>query len=694
MNFGAKTLKYHGSLNELVVVAFDDKIPGRVKDISLGAAGNVVITSALPYANGELHLGHVTSTYLPADILARYLRLTGHKVLFLCASDDYGTPILIKAEQENKKPEDYVRFWNEKDQKDFKKLGISFDIFYKTSSPENIKLAQHFFGVLSKKGFVFKQIVSQPYCEFDKKFLPDRYVKGTCPYCGAEDQYSDGCEKCGRVFEPGEIKNEHCTLCNRKPVPRKSEHCFLKLSEFSKELRKWLIANNNLQEDVRNYVLKWIDEGLKEWDITRDISWGVPIPKETNKVFYGWFDNAIGYASTAIKYFGNDKKAKGFWNSSKIYHYIGKDIVYHHYLFMTAIRLITNEFKAPDYIPTRGHLLLQGKKFSKSRDWYISLEDFLNEFPADYLRYYLSSITTYSQQDINFDWKEFQAKINNELVANVGNFVNRTLTFINSHFDGIVPKPENENKLGARSVQRKKELEERIEKIPAVVGKELETNHTDRALKKILEFSSACNNYFQSEEPWKNKNNKTCLYLCVNACRTLGILLEPFLPFTSKKISDMLDSKITNWNSAAELKIKPGHKINKAEILFNKVEDDAVKKRLEKLGGVHELVDIEEFRKLDIRIGKVVSAENVPKSGKLLKLQIDIGNETRQCIAGMAKFYKTEELIGKSVVVVANIKPVKFMGLESQCMMLAAEKDGKVVVLKPDKYIEPGGIVK
>ncbi|MBI1971749.1 MAG: methionine--tRNA ligase [Candidatus Aenigmarchaeota archaeon] len=675
------------------MVTFDAKIPSKVKN-SPAVRGNIVITSALPYANGEIHLGHITSTYLPADILARYLRSTNHKVLYLCGSDDYGTPILVKAEKENKSPEDYVKFWNERDQKDFKKLGISFDIFYKTSSPENIKLSQEFFRILGKRGFIFKKTVSQPYCEHDKKFLPDRYVKGTCPHCNATEQYSDGCEKCGRALEPGEIKNEHCAICGRKPVKKESEHYFLRLSAFSKELRSWLLANENLQEDVKNYVLKWIDEGLKEWDITRDIPWGVPVPGDDKKVFYGWFDNAIGYAATAIKYFGDEGRAKKFWNSAKIYHYIGKDIVYHHYLFMTAIRLITKQFKEPDYIPTRGHLLLQNQKFSKSRGWYISLEDFLNEFPADYLRYYLSSITTYSQQDINFDWKEFQSKINNELVANVGNFVNRTLTFTNSHFDGKIPEPENEKKLGAKSLDRKKEILNRLEMIPALVGEGIESNHHDRSLKKILEFSSACNNYFQSEEPWNNKNNKTCLYVCANACRTLAILLEPFLPFSSEKILGMLNAKKDPWSAAGEFKIKPGHKIRKAEILFNKVEDDAINKRLQKLGGVKELLDIEDFKKLDIRIGKVLSAENVPKSEKLLKLQIDIGNETRQCVAGMAKFYNPQDLVGKDVVVVANLKPVKFMGLESQCMLLAAEKGDKITVLKPDKDVGQGALIR
>ncbi|MFH0890096.1 MAG: methionine--tRNA ligase [Candidatus Aenigmatarchaeota archaeon] len=674
------------------MITFDDKIPKRVNSSLLDkSVKGAVITSALPYANGEIHLGHITSTYLPADILARYFRAKGRKVLFLCASDDYGTPILIRAEQERKKPEDYVKFWNEKDKKDFEKLGISFDLFYRTSSPENIKLAQHFFDLLNKKGFIFKQVVSQPYCEYDKKFLPDRYVKGTCPFCGVEEQYSDGCEKCGRVFEAGEIKNEHCALCGRKPIYKKSEHYFLRLSSFSKELKNWLVNNKNLQEEVKNYVLNWVENGLKEWDITRDISWGVPIPGE-DKVFYGWFDNAIGYASTAIKFFGDERKAREFWNSSDIYHFIGKDIIYHHYLFMTAIRLITNEFKAPDFIPTRGHLLLVGKKFSKSREWYISLSDFLGEFPPDYLRYYLSSITTYSQQDTSFDWREFQAKINNELVGNVGNFANRTLTFIDSRFGGKIPEPEK--KLSAESEKRKQDITEKIKTVHKLVGEEISSNHFDRALKKIFEFSSCCNTYFQSEEPWKSKDNKTCIYVCANACRTIAILIEPFLPFSSEKIYGMLGVKGgQSWDSAAKLEIKPGHKIGNVEILFKKVEDDAIKSRIEKLGGAKEMVDIEEFEKIEIKTGRVISAEKIEKSEKLLKLMIDLGTEKKQCVSGIAKFYNLNGLIGKNVVVVTNLKPVKMMGVESQCMLLIAEKNGKLSLLTTETDVETGADV-
>ncbi|MEM4200689.1 MAG: methionine--tRNA ligase [Nitrososphaerales archaeon] len=545
----------------------------------------IVITSALPYANGEIHLGHVVSTYLPADIYARFCRMKGYDVVFTCATDDYGTPILIRAEQEGKTPREYVEYWNKRDLEDFTKLGITFDIFYKTSSEENLKLTQYFFLRLYEKGYIYSAEVEQPYCKNDKKFLPDRYVVGRCPYCGAENQYSDGCEVCGRTFAAGEIKEPKCILCGTPPTTKRSVHYFFRLSQFSERLKAWLEGNTNLQTEVKNYVLRWIETGLKDWDITRDISWGVPIPlKEAEgKVLYGWFDNHLCYISTTIKYLeekGID--GKKFWNSAKILHFIGKDIVYHHYLFLPAMRMgLDEEYALPYAIPTRGHLLLQGQKFSKSRGWYVSLREFLEYFPADYLRYYLASITPYSQADVNFDWREFAAKINNELVANIGNFVYRVLSFIYSRFEATVPQPKEPDELDT-------ELIDRIKSTTVNVGSHIEKNELDRGLKSIVELSAFCNQYFQRKEPWKQSEKAAnCLYYSVNATRSLAILLHPYIPYSTEELWRQLSLggklDLQSWDSAKELLIKGNHKISKPRVLFRKIAEEELKPWLERL---------------------------------------------------------------------------------------------------------------
>ena len=544
----------------------------------------IVVTAALIYANGEVHLGHVASTYLPADILVRYFRLKGDNAIYVCATDDFGTPSLIEAEKEGKTPEEFVAHWHRIDSRDFKHLGISFDIFDRTSSQENIRLTQHFFKKLQERALIFKQRVSQPFCENCKKVLPDRYVIGTCPYCGAEGQYSDVCEKCGRTLAPGEIQGPHCAICGSQPTIKQSDHYFFKLSKFSSELEKWLVENDNLQPEVKNYVLNWIKEGLRDWDITRDIPWGVPIPLKDaeGKVLYNWFDNHLCYISTTLKYYSEKGyDGKSVWNSSEIYHFIGKDIVYHHFLFLPAMRLGVGEFKLPEFIPTRGHLLLHGEKFSKSRGWYVSLRGFLNLFPADYLRYYLATVTPYSPSDVNFDWEDFQARINNELIANIGNFIHRTSTFLWSNYEGEVPKP---GKYGALDA----EFEEKIKGIASDVGEELEKIALSRGLRRILEFSKFCNQYFQKKEPWSNKGDaKTCLYLCINAVRSLAILLEPCLPFSTEILWKQLNLQGSvdkqRWGSASRLTIKSGHRISKPRILFEKVKDEQIAEQREKL---------------------------------------------------------------------------------------------------------------
>ena len=540
-----------------------------------------IITSALPYSNGEIHLGHVASTYLPADVTTRFLKQKGVEAYYICASDDYGTPILIQSEKEGKSPEEYVAYWNKRDYDDFTSFDIDFDFFYKTSSKENIDFSQYVFKKLNDAGHIYESEIIQFYCNNDKKFLPDRYVKGTCPYCKAEDQYSDLCEKCGRV--PAEIDNPRCSICGQTPVKEKTKHFFFKLKNFSDEIDNYLEKNSNLQKDVKKYVQNWIKSGLIDWDITRDISWGVPIPGIDGQVLYGWFDNHLAYISSSLKFLeGKGINGKEFWNSADIYHFIGKDIVYHHYLFLPAMRIgIQNEYKLPDFIPTRGHLTLQSKKISKSRNWYIGLKEFLDYYPADYLRFYLTSITPYSQDDLNFSWDEFAIKINSELIGNLGNFVNRALGFAQKTFNGEIPSIEESDNID-------KEAENKIKTLSDDVGSLIEQNHLDRAMKKILEFTTHFNQYFQHKEPWKKGvGTKTCLNLSVNAVRSLAIALYPFLPKSAEKIWSQLgmSSKISeqSWSSISELQIKQGHKLGTPSPLFDKVEESDIQKYKNKL---------------------------------------------------------------------------------------------------------------
>lgn len=534
---------------------------------------SLIITSALPYANGEIHLGHIASTYLPADIFTRYWRHRQKKVYHLCATDDFGTPILINAEKESVTPQQYVKSWRDNDLRDFRSLDISFDYFSQTSSEENVQLTQQVFNKLDKNGHIYIKDIVQFFCEFDKKFLPDRYVVGKCPFCHSENQYSDLCENCGRV--PERILDPKCRICGKVPVKKTSSHYFFRLSAFSGQLKDWLSTNNNLQPDVTKYVLKWIDEGLVDWDITRDLSWGVPIPKERarGQVFYGWFDNHICYISSFLAFLkeSGNYDGKKLWNDSEIFHFIGKDIVYHHYLFLPAIRMgIDYEYKLPDSIPTRGHLMLNNRKISKSRSWYIGLRDFLQFFPSDYLRFYLARVTPYSQTDINFDWDVFIERINNELIANVGNFIHRTLSFIKATFGGIIPNPSVFNDIDLAVVNR-------ISGLADLVGSAISINETEKAMKEILDFSSSLNRYFQKKKPWEERQTaQNTLYISANAVRSLAILLDPFLPKSSEKIWNQLGLAGSvhnqNWNIASQIDMKANHRIGEIQPLFQKIE--------------------------------------------------------------------------------------------------------------------------
>jgi len=543
----------------------------------------ITITAALPYANGPLHLGHIRSTYLPADIYARYQRLAGNDAVYICASDEHGTPIVAAAEKERKKPEEFVEYYHKRDEQEFQKLGFSMDIFHRTSSKENKEMAQWFFLKLKEKGLIYEKEVEQAYCNKCKRFLPDRFVIGKCPYCGASNQYSDYCDGCGKALAAGELLEPRCSSCGSPPTTKKSRHYFFKLSQLSPKLERWLKENKELQQEVVNYLLNWIKEGLKDWNISRDMEWGVPIPGERNKVLYVWFDAPIGYVSSTVAW----AKSKGknweeYWKGEcKIVHFIGKDIVYHHYLFWPAMLMeVGDGFKPPDAIPTRGYLNLEGKKFSKSKGWFVSLEDYLSEFPADYLRYYVTTITPHSIQDADFYWKDFQEKVNNELVACIGNFIHRTLVLINKSCGSRIPNPSNLS-------EREEELLELISKKKKSVAERIELFDFKGGLEEINSLASEFNRYLSEREPWKERDEKklgNCLYVCSRAVTALGVLLSPYLPFSSQKLFSQLGIKgEVRWEDVDEELLHPGSTIPKAKPLFEKVSDESIKKQEEKL---------------------------------------------------------------------------------------------------------------
>ncbi|MFH1285617.1 MAG: methionine--tRNA ligase [Candidatus Micrarchaeota archaeon] len=544
----------------------------------------ILITAALPYANGPLHLGHIRSTYLPADIYARYNRLLGNETYYVCATDEHGTPILASAEKAGKTPAEFTEYYHKKDEEEVRRLGFSFDIFHRTSSVDNKKMTQYFYTNLRKNGYIYDKEVEQAYCEKCSRFLPDRFVIGTCPHCNAEGQYSDYCDACGKALGAGEIRNPKCLVCGAKPTTRKSMHCFLALGKFSEKLKSWLSSNPELQKEILNYVNNWIENGLADWDITRDMNWGVPVPDRPGTVFYVWFDAPIGYASSTAALL--PQRWEEFWKEGKektrLVHFIGKDIIYHHFLFWPAMLMgVGDGLRLPDAIPTRGHLNLEGRKFSKSKNWFVSLEDYLKEFDADYLRYYTTMVTPHSVGDADFVWKDFQQKINNELVACIGNYAHRTLVLLKKLANSEVPKAEkleeDDERVLASMEAARKSIGEKIEKFLLKEG-----------LEEICAFTATLNKYLSDREPWKEKDEgrrANCLYVSTRGLTALAILLEPYLPFTSRKMFAMLgiSEKELKWSNVEKELLKAGAKIGEVKPLFEKVSDEKIEEQEKKL---------------------------------------------------------------------------------------------------------------
>ncbi len=677
----------------------------------------IFISTALPYANGPCHLGHLRSTYIPADIYARYNRMIGNDVLMVGATDEHGTPIAVRADQEGCEPIDVSTRYHDLILEDIKSCDISFDSFTRTTDEKHYKIAQDYFKYLYDEGLIYEETIQQLYCENCGKFLPDRYVEGTCKFCGA-DARGDHCEACGRALEPTELLEPHCLTCGNTPVIKDSTQYFFKLSSFQETIEDYIANNESLPANVKNYAENWLKEGLKDWIMTRDMKWGIPVPIEgaEGKIIYVWGEAFLGYISSAAQW--SEKSGKPweeYWNDYVI-HFIGKDIIYHHSIFWPAM-LAGHGCKLPDNIFAGEFLSLEGRKMSTSKNWVVWVADFVKNYESDLLRYYLT-VNAPLNKDTDFSWDDFQRRINDELADVIGNFLHRTFTFTHKFFDGKIPEYKNPSEYDLA-------FEKAIKELPDKAGTLIADMKFREGLVEIIKTAKAGNKYFNDQEPWKAvkedmQKAANCLYLSNQLCHSLAILLKPYIPNKADEICEIIGiDEATNWNDAKKF-LETGHEINKAKPLFKKIEDETIAKEKEELyknldaselaedkeeskdedkskqnkkskkdkkakkednGDKMDLISIDEFAKVEIRIGEIVEAEKIEKSDKLLKTQINIGEKTIQVVAGLAKRYAPEDLVGRKVPVVTNLKHAKLFGTLSEGMIMATES---AALLTPD----------
>lgn len=682
-----------------------------MRELNSSDAKRILVTAALPYANGPIHFGHLAGAYLPADLYVRYQRLMGRDVLFICGSDEHGVPITISAEKEGVEPKVIVDRYHEMNREAFAVFGISFDNYSRTSLPLHHRTAQEFFLDFYEKGILKEKTEAQLYCERDRMFLADRYVEGTCPICGNPDARGDQCEQCGSMLSPRELVDPRCKICGTRPIVRETKHWYFPLGKYQKQLEEYVHSKTDWKDNVRKYCEGWFREGLKDRAVTRDLRWGVKVPLEgyEDKVLYVWFEAVLGYISSTKEWAertGSPDRWKEYWQDSltKYVAFIGKDNVVFHCIVFPAMIMAKGGYVLPDNVPANEFLNLEGGKLSKSRDYAIYLKDYLAEYPPDLLRYALA-VNLPEYRDTDFTWKDFQARVNNELADTLGNFVNRTMTFAHKHFGGAVPP------LGPLD-QRDKELLRRIAQAPQSAGVLFEAYRFKDAVVEAMNLARYVNKYFNDSEPWKTlKSDRarcaTTIHLSLQAVRSLAVLLEPVIPVTARAMQEMVGAPAdegNKWEAAGRLTIQDGMALGKAKILFTKVDDERIDRELEKLGlgqraapdlPAEELVTIDDFNKIKLRTAKILAADRVPKSKKLVRLQIDLGTEKRQIVAGIAEKYVPEELVGRTIIVVANLQPAKLMGLESNGMLLAAnDEKGTLSLLSPGEDVPPGVPVK
>jgi len=670
-----------------------------------------LITSALPYANGPLHIGHLAGVYVPSDIYTRYLRMKGLDVISICGSDEHGVPITLKARNEGITPQEVVDRYHAINKKAFEDFGIAFDIYSRTSNKIHYETASDFFLTLYKKGEFVEKTSEQYYDEEAGCFLADRYIVGTCPHCGNENAYGDQCEKCGTSLSPNDLINPHSTISGSKPVLKETLHWYLPLDRYEGWLRKWILEDHKeWKTNGFGQCKSWIDQGLQPRAVSRDLDWGVPVPVEGagGKVLYVWFDAPIGYISATRELTPDWEK---YWKDpeTKMVHFIGKDnIVFHCIIFPSMLRA-EGSFILPDNVPANEFLNLENDKISTSRNWAVWLHEYLEDFPGkqDVLRYTLCANAP-ETKDNDFTWKDFQARNNNELVAILGNFVNRTLVLTGKYYEGYVPE-RGETTETDRSV-----LEE-ISNIRENVESSLESYRFREALREAMNLARLGNKYLADSEPWKLVKNepgrvRTIMNISLQITANLTIILEPFLPFSMSTLRKWINITLKPWDDAGRDDLLPaGHRIGEPGLLFEKIEDSDIEKQINKLVSVKKAnlaatsqampskdpVSFDDFTKIDIRTATILEAEKVPKTTKLLKLKIDTGLDIRTIVSGIAEYYDPAAIIGRQISIVANLESRKIKGIESKGMILMAEdRDGKLVMVTPESPVSNGSAVK
>ncbi|MDD5530243.1 MAG: methionine--tRNA ligase [bacterium] len=655
----------------------------------------ILVTSALPYANGPLHIGHVAGVYLPADIYVRYQKLRNRDIIHICGTDEHGVLITIKAKQEHTTPQAIVDKYHADIKSSFDNLGIKFDNFSRTSKPIHEKNAQEFFLDLYNKGFITPKTEEQLYCDNCKQFLPERFVEGTCPFCGNDKARGDQCEACGRWLEPTMLKEPKCQICHNTPTLKETNHWFLRLDLLQEKFKTWISSKTDWRENVLALSNNWLKEGLEPRAITRDINWGVPVPlpEARGKVIYVWFEALLGYISATKEW--DEKRWADYWLSedTQLVHFLAKDNIVFHAIVFPCMLMAHGDFILPSEIPANEFMNLEGKKISTSRNWAVWIPEYLKSFDPDPLRYVLT-INAPEKGDVDFSWDDFMTKNNNELSDILGNLINRTLGFINKYLNNKIPAPKDytleDTELLSQIVITKENVEKYIE------GFEFKL-----ALKEVMALAKEGNKYFDYQHPWEhNERTSTVIYISTVLVCNLAALLSPFLPFTSDAINNMLGFKVDSWDNIGNFAVPSDIDIKEVKILFKKLDKAQMEKEKSKLGKALEpetpavpekpTISYDDFKKLDIRVGEIKEAVPVAKSEKLLKLKVLVGDKEKQILAGIAKSYSPESLVGKKVIILANLEPRKMMGEISEGMVLAASDANNIVVLTPEKDVPHG----